>query len=191
YTADFIGPADMFSAAASGAVSDSRLRGTVAAVAALLQVENDQSVQRAILYGALSAHPPVLSPRGLSSLQQAAGQEASDLAAFRAAGPAEQELFAYTVAGPAVDEAAAQESLAEAAATARPSKLLTANTGLDATAWYRDMSITIGDTRRVTGRLAGQVTGQADTLKSNAAKSLLLTSIALVLLLVLLTTAVL
>jgi hypothetical protein len=53
------------------------------------------------------------------------------------------------------------------------------------------MSTTIGDTRKVAGQVAGQITGQASTLKSNAAKSLLLTSTALVLLLVLLTSAML
>jgi len=54
------------------------------------------------------------------------------------------------------------------------------------------MSTTIADMREVAGQLAGQVTGQADTLKSNATRSLLLTSIAtLARLLVLLTSAVL
>ncbi len=54
------------------------------------------------------------------------------------------------------------------------------------------MSTTIGDTRKVADQLAGQITDQANTLKSNATKSLLLTSIAtLVLLLLLLISAVL
>ncbi len=54
------------------------------------------------------------------------------------------------------------------------------------------MSTTIVDMRTVVGQLVGQVTGQADTLNSNATRSLLLTSIAtLALLLVLLTAAVL
>jgi len=189
YTGNIIGPATTFSAAAGGAASDARLQGTVTTLAALLRVENDQSVQRAILYAALSAHPPVLAPEDLSSLQQTAGQEVSDLAAFNAsASPAEQRLFASTVAGPAVDVAAAEEILAAAS----PRAPLTTNTGLDAAAWYDNMSITIGDTRKVTSQLAGQVIGQADALRSNAATSLLLTGIAmLILLLVLLITAVL
>jgi hypothetical protein len=193
YTYNVIVPAITFSAAAGGGASDARLQGTVTTLAALLRVENDQSVQRAILYAALSAQPPVLAPQELSTLQQASAQDESDLAAFASsAGLAEQQLFASTVAGAVVDRAAAQESLAEAAAAARPSAPLTRNAGLDAAAWYADMSTTIGDTRQVAGQLAGQITAQANTLKSKAATSLLLTSTAtLALLLVLLISAVL
>ena len=54
------------------------------------------------------------------------------------------------------------------------------------------MSTTIDDTRQVTGHLVSQVSSQADTLKSNATRNLLLTSTAaLILLLVLLISAVL
>jgi hypothetical protein len=63
---------------------------------------------------------------------------------------------------------------------------------LSAATWYGDMSTTIGDTRKVADQLAGQITGQANTLESNATKSLLLTSTAaLALLVVLLISAVL
>ena len=193
YTSAVIAPAITFSAAAGGGTSDARLQGTVTTLAALLRVENDQSVQRAILYAALSAQPPVLAPQELSRLQQAYAQEASDLAAFDAsAGTAEQQLFANTVAGPAVDRAAAQETLADYEAAARPSAPLTSKAGLDAATWDRDMGTTIGDTRMVAGQLARQITGQANILKSNAAKTLLLTSTAtLALLLVLLISAML
>jgi hypothetical protein len=69
---------------------------------------------------------------------------------------------------------------------------LTRTTGLDAATWYSDMSTTISDTNKVAGQLAGQVTDRANTLKSNAARSLLLTSIVtLLLLLILLISAVL
>lgn len=192
YTANVIGPADMFSAAASDALSGTRLQGTVTALAALLRAEDDRSVQRAILYAALSAQPPVLAPWGLHGLRQADAQEAADLTAFRtSAGPAWQHLFADTVAGAAVNRATAQEILAEQEAAASPSAPLTRNAALNAATWYGDMSITIAGMRTVTGQLAGQITAQASTLKSDAARSLLLTSIALVLLLVLLTSAVL
>jgi hypothetical protein len=193
YSSDVIAPAITFSAAVGGGTSDARLQGTVTTLAALLRVENDQSVQLAILYAALSAQPPVLVPEELSSLQQAYVQQTSDLAAFDSSGgTAEQERFANTVAGPAVDRAAAQETLAESAAAASPSAPLTRSTGLDAAAWYGDMSTTIGDTGTVVGQLAGQITAQANALKSNAAKSLLLAgTAALALLLVLLISAVL
>jgi hypothetical protein len=54
------------------------------------------------------------------------------------------------------------------------------------------MTTTIDDTRVVTGHLVGQLSGQADALKSDAIRNLLLTStVTLLLLLVLLTSAVL
>ena len=91
-----------------------------------------------------------------------------------------------------MDRAAAQETLAEYAAAARPSAPLTRIAGLDAATWYGDMSTTIGDTRTVAGQLAGQITGRANTLQRIAARTLLLTSTAaLALLVVLLISAVL
>jgi len=192
YTSTVIGPANTFSAAVGGATSDARLQGTVTALAALLRAENDQSLQRAILSAALSAQPPMLAPGDLGSLQQAYAQEASDLRAFSSsAGPTEQQLFANTVAGAAVNRAAAQETLAEQEAAASPSAPLTRNTELDAVMWYGDMSTTIGDTRKVADQLDGQITVRANTLKANATKSLLLTSIATLVLLMLLISAVL
>ena len=192
YTSTVIGPANTFSAAVGGATSDARLQGTVTALAALLRAENDQSLQRAILSAALSEQPPMLAPGDLGSLQQAYAQEASDLRAFSSsAGPTEQQLFANTVAGAAVNRAAAQETLAEQEAAASPSAPLTRNTELDAVMWYGDMSTTIGDTRKVADQLDGQITVRANTLKANATKSLLLTSIATLVLLMLLISAVL
>jgi hypothetical protein len=151
------------------------LQDTVTTLAALLRAENDRSEQRAILYAALSAQPLVLAPGDLYSLQQADAQQLADMTAFNAsASPAEQQLFGNTVAGPAVDQAAAQEILAEAS----PSAPLTRIAGLNAATWYGDMSTTIAGMRKVTAQLAGQITGRADTLKSDATRSLLLTSIA-------------
>jgi hypothetical protein len=187
YTDNMIGPAITFSAAVGAGTDDARLQGTVTTLAALLAVENDMSVQRAVLYAALSAQPPKLPPPDLTSLMQAAQQQQADLTAFTAsADNAEQQFFDNTVSGPAVDRASAQETLAEAAATAKPSAPLARNTGLDAATWYANMSTTIGDTRKVADQLSGQVTARANTLKANAAKALLLTIILTLLLLVLL-----
>ncbi len=187
YTAGVIGPADTFAAA----VGDTPLPATATSLAALLRVENDQSVQRGILYAALSAHPPVLRSEDLSSLQQAADDEKSDLAAFNSsASPAEQKFFASTVSGATVDIASSSEILAEQSAATHPSAPLTMNAWLNAASWYRNMSTTIDDTRTVTGRLAAQLSSRAGTLKSNAARNFLLTSAAmLALLLVLLVSA--
>jgi hypothetical protein len=61
------------------------------------------------------------------------------------------------VAGAAVDHAAEQESLAEHEAAVSPSAPLTSNAGLDAVAWYGDMSTTIGDIRKVADQLVSQI----------------------------------
>jgi hypothetical protein len=192
YTDNVILPANTFSAAVGGGTGDASLQGTVTTLAALLRVENDQSVQRAILSAALSAQPPVLAPEGLASLQQAAEQQIADLTDFNASASAtEQQLFSNTVSGAAVDLAGSSEELAEQAAATHPSAPLTGNSGLAAATWYSEMSTTIGDTRKVTGQLTGQITARANTLKSNATYRLLLTSIVTLalLLLVLLTSA--
>ena len=193
YTGNIIGPENTFSAAAGGGTGDAPLQATVTTLAALLRVENDQSARRAILYAALSARPPVLASEDLSILQQADVQERTDLAGFNAStNTTEQELYSNTVSGREVDIAASGEILADQKATASPRQPLTGDTGLDAATWYREMSTTIGDTRKVTGQLTGQITDRADTLKSNAARSLLLISIATgVLILLLLISAVL
>jgi len=51
---------------------------------------------------------------------------------------------------------------------------------------YGEMSTTVGGTRKVADQAVGQITGRADTLTSNATKSLLLTGVVTLLLLVLL-----
>jgi nitrate/nitrite sensing protein/HAAS domain-containing protein len=183
YSGNVLAAANTFSALVGTGANDAGLQGNLATLGALLRVENQMSVQRAVLYAALSAQPPALTPAGLTNLEQAAAQETADLTAFTAAADtAQQHLFATTVAGPAVNQAVAQETLAEA----DPSAPLTRNSGLDAATWYRDMSTIITDTRVVADQDAGQITIRANTLKANAAKSLLLTSIATLVLLVLL-----
>jgi len=187
YTDNVIVPVITFSAAVGAGTDDTRLQVTVTTLAALLGVENDLSVQRAVLYAALSAQPPRLLPVGLTTLTQAAQQQQADQTAFTAsADTAEQQFFLNTVSGSAVDSASAQETLAEAAATAKPSAPLTRNTGLDAATWYDNISTTIDDTRKVADQAAGQISARANTLKSNATKRLLLASIVTLLILVLL-----
>jgi len=187
YTGNVLAAVNTFSASVGTGTNGADLEGNATALGALLGVENEQSVQRAVLYAALSAQPPVLTPGDLTSLQQANAQERADLAAFMAsAGTTEHQLFANTVAGAAVNQATAQDILAEQAAAANPSAPPTRNTGLDAATWYGDMGTTIGDTRKVADQAVGQITVRANTLKSNATKRLLLASIVTLLLLVLL-----
>jgi hypothetical protein len=179
YTGNIIGPENTFSAAVGDGSGDAPFQATVTTLAALLRVENDQSVRRAVLYAALSARPPVLASEDLIILQQADTQQRTDVTGFNAStNTAEQEFFSNTVSGQRVDIATSNEILAEQRAAASPRQPLTDGTGLDAATWYRDMSTAIGDTRKVTTQLTGQVTARGDTLKSNATRSLLLISIA-------------
>jgi signal transduction histidine kinase len=200
YTNNLIDVANTFSAAVGSGANDANLQGNVTTLATLLRAENQMSVQRAILFAALSNVPPVLGPEDLSTLQQAATEEAAQEADFKAsASQTEFGLFSNTVAGTQVDSAAEEEQLAITLAStpgtaANPSTPLTAhNSGLNAGDWYNNMSARINDTRRVTNglgpsSLVDQISSRASALKSDAGRSLVLASIItlLVLLLVLL-----
>ena len=173
YSLGVIRPAITFSTAAGDGTGDARLQATVTTLAALLRVENEMSVQRAILYAALSARPPVLAPADLTSLRQAYQQQQADLGDFKAsADTTEQRLFWNTVSG-AMNRAVVAETRAQAIPVAQ----LTGRFGLDAATWYADMSTTIGDTREVANQLVGQVTARAGALRSHATRRLVLTSI--------------
>ena len=174
YSLLVIGPAITFSTAAGDGTGDARLQASVATLTALLRVENEMSVQRAILYAALSARPPVLAPADLTSLRQAFLQQQADQSGFNAAtDTTEQRLFSNTVSGVAVDRANEDEARAVGGV---PVAQLT-RFGLDAAKWYGDISTTIGDTREVANQLVGQVTARAGALRSDATRRLVLTSI--------------
>jgi Nitrate and nitrite sensing len=174
YSLDVIGPAITFSTAAGDGTGDARLQATVTTLAPLLREENELSVQRAILYAALSARPPVLAPADLTSLQQAFKQQQADLGDFYAsADTTEQRLFSNTVSGAAVDRTTAEAGRAESV----PMAQLTGRFELDAATWYADTSTTIGDTREVANQLVGKVTARAGALRSHATRRLVLTSI--------------
>jgi len=158
YSLGVISPAITFSTAAGDGTGDARLQASVTTLAALLRVENEMSVQRAILYAALSVRPPVLAPADLTSLRQAFQQQQADLSEFKAStNTTEQRLFSNTVSGVAVDRANADEARAVSGV---PVAQLT-RLGLDAAPWYGDKSTTIGDTREVANQLVGQVTARA------------------------------
>jgi hypothetical protein len=184
--------ANTFSAAAGGDTSDARLQDTLTTLAVLLDIENEVSVQRAALFAALNSPAKIFAPGELTILAQAAQSQAADEPGFdSAANRTEQEYFSNTVSGAQVDAAAAQEKLAEALGTCPHASPLTAHgSSLTASRWYGEMSTKISDIRKVVGQLTSQITDRANTLKSDATRSLLLTSIAtLVLLLVLLISA--
>ena len=194
YTSTVIAPANTFSAAVGGGTSDARLQDTLTALAARAGAENEMSVQRAVLFSALSSPPRIFALAQLALLIQADESQAADQSDFNAsANETEQENLNNTVSGPAESTAAFQETLAQQIGARNPAAPLTAHgSGLNAQSWYSNQSAAIDGTRTVADQLTGQITSRANTLKSDMIRSLLLTSIAtLVLLLLLLISAVL
>jgi hypothetical protein len=84
YTANVIGPANTFSAVLGGGTGDARLQVTVTTLGSLLRTENEMSVQRGILYAALSSPGATLRPGDLTNLEQAFQQQQADQADFNA-----------------------------------------------------------------------------------------------------------
>jgi signal transduction histidine kinase len=187
YAENVIQTANTFSAAIGNGANDAGLEGNVTALGSLLRVENEKSVQRAILYAALSSPQRTLAPEDLTNLEQAQQQEAADLADFNAStDTAEQQNYSNMVSGPLVDRAASEELLAESMAASAPALPLTAhNSQLSAGTWFGDMKTAIGDTRTVADQLTGAITARANALKSQATQSLLITSLVTLLLLLL------
>jgi signal transduction histidine kinase len=187
YTNNIIKAANAFSASIGRGANDATLQGDAITLGALLRVESDKSVQRAILYAALSTPQQVLQPGDLQSLNQAYEQEQADQSNFFAStDTTEQQNFNNTVSGLQVDLAASEEKLAitESAKTP-PVALTTRNLGADAfTAgrWYDNMAATIGDTRKVVDDLTASITNRAGSLSSQATRGLVGTSVVTVLL---------
>ena len=185
YTGNVLAAANTFSASVGTGANDTDLQGNVATLGALLRVENQMSVQRAVLYAALSSPSKTFGPGDLNTLNQAYESQNADQADFSAStSEAEQEYFNNTISGSAVDLASAQETLAEEMGTSSPALPLTAHgSGLTAQGWYTNMAATIGGARKVGDGLVASITSRANTLRSQATRNLLITSlVALVLL---------
>jgi hypothetical protein len=151
YSLTVIGPAITFSTAAGDGTGDARLQASVTTLAALLRVENEMSVQRAILYAALRARPPALAPADRTSLLEAFQQQQADLGGFYAAADTtEQRLFSNIVS----DAAAQRATVGVARALVVPVGQLKGRFGLDAATWYGEMSAAMGHTREVADQLA-------------------------------------
>src|SRR6478736_7248706 len=115
YTVNVIQPATTFTGIVGNEASNTDLRRGATSLAALLQVQDAKSVQRAIMLRAVSFPQPNLAPDDLASLQQAHQQEVADLANFKASvTPAQQLNYTNTVTGAPVDAAGTQEQIAEA-----------------------------------------------------------------------------
>ncbi|MGD0064479.1 MAG: nitrate- and nitrite sensing domain-containing protein, partial [Streptosporangiaceae bacterium] len=185
YTENIIS-ANTFSGATGAGANDAELQGDVTTLGALLRIENETSVQRAVLYAVLSSPTGTAGPGDLTSLNQAfelqvAGQSDFDAAA----GTPEQQVLSNTVSGLRVDHARSEEDLAQSTLAANPNASLTAHNTLNAATWYTNMSATIGDTRQVANQLAGTVTTRANALRSKATQTLLVTSLVTLVLLLL------
>jgi signal transduction histidine kinase len=178
--------ANTFSASIGNGASDATLATSVTTLGALLRVEDDKSVQRAILFAALSSSSSqqVLEPVDLASLQQAYAQEQADQSNFaESTSTAEQQNFDNTVSGPQVDLAASEEKLAISDSSKTPPQALTpANVKFTAADWNNNMGATIGDIRKVADQLTGGITDRAGSLSSNATRDLVGTSIVTVIL---------
>jgi signal transduction histidine kinase len=188
YTVNIIQPANTFTSIVGNEAGNIDLRRNATALAALLQVQDSKSVQRAIMLRAVSFRQPTLSPDDLASLQQAHQQEVADLANFNASvDPAEQQNYKDTVTGPPVDTAATQEQLAEALLIGPlPHRLTPANGRTLAAANVNDdTSFTIGKVRKVADELTGNISTLANTSRTNATTGLLVTSLVTLLLLLL------
>jgi signal transduction histidine kinase len=182
YTGNIIAAANTFSASVGAGANDAELQGQVTTLGALLLVENETSVQRAILFAALSSPGKALQSEDLNNLNQAYEQESADLDNFNAStSEAEQENYTNTVSGSPVDEAASEETLAQSSIPGTP---LTQH-GLTATTWFGNMTATIGDTRAVANELVSNVSARANSLNSRATRTLLIISLVTLVLLLL------
>jgi signal transduction histidine kinase len=187
YTDNVIEAANTFSASVGDGSGDAQLQSDINTLAALLRVENQMSVQRAILFAALSSQPPTLTPEDLGNLQQASEQQTADQADFAAAAnTAAEQNYSNTVAGSKVDLASSEESLAISMASTDSSLPLTAHSsGLSAAGWYTNQTFTIAQARVVADQLVAGITGRANMLRSQATRNLVITSLVTLLLLLL------
>jgi signal transduction histidine kinase len=173
--------------------SSAQLAQTVTSLAALTQVEEQASQQRAILYASLLAGN--FGPGALAALTGAQSSQASDLAAFHqetANLPAfipgsgvspvitQSQQFNDIFTGPDIDAAVAIEL--DAIVSGQNGQPLTGNSSRD---WFTDMSFTLGALRTVESDELASVTAQASALQQGAARSRELTELLAVALLVL------
>jgi signal transduction histidine kinase len=186
YTVNIIQPAIAFTSVVGNEVVNTGLQRDVAALSAVLQVQDAKSVQRALMLRAVSLPQPSLSADDNASLQQAIQQAKADLDNFDATVDlAEQETYTNTVTGPPVDAAASQESQAEALLVGSSAHPLTPaeQTLLAPANVNKDMSFVVAKVRQVSDGLTSDISALANTAKSNATRNLLIISVvALVLL---------
>ena len=173
--------------------SSAQLAQTATSLAALTQVEEQASQQRAILYASLLAGN--FAPGSLPALTAAQSSQVSDLAAFQqdsANLPAfipgsglstnitQSQQFNDTFTGSDIDAAVAIEM--DASVSGQDGQSLAGNSP---GTWYTDMSFTLGALRTVESDELASITAQASTLQSGAVESRELTELLALALLVL------
>jgi len=187
-----------FSNDIAAGTGNATLQSDFSVLNSLLGMEDDVSLQRALLYQALETPTPNLTPGALQELNQAVAQQNADLAQFgTVATVAEQQSLNNTVAGPKVDEAKSAESLAIATAnsgnlqigTQQSCANLTGAANLTAAqCWNATQTFQIQQMRLVSsgpGSLVEQITAQANSLERNALRTAIEVSVATLILLLL------
>ena len=102
YTGEVIAAADAFSASVGAGANDAELQGNVATLGALLRVENEMSVQRAVLFAALNSATKTFGPGDLGTLEQASESQSAAQSDFAAStNESELEYFNNTISGSA------------------------------------------------------------------------------------------
>ena len=166
YTDNLIAPADTFIGAVGSGANDAQLQGNVTTLAALMRAENEMSVERGILFSALSSPSGLLQPTDLSDLQGAFYDVQAEENDFNASTSlTEQQAFTNQVSGTEVDQAAEDES--EAVSQAEQSSTVPLTRNLVAGDYYTDMSTTINDTQDVADGLVSSISSRAAALESH------------------------
>ncbi len=155
--------------------ADSTLEDSVRTLGSLSRMVEEASVQRALLYAALTEHQ--FEPGALQDLITAQAAQADALTSFRTSATlAEQQIFDNTVTGPSIDLALLMEQHAIEVGSPQ-----TADLGISGVAapqqWYSAMSGTISRMRGVEAQLAGSVVAQSRALRQGPEQSALLTGI--------------
>ena len=74
YTSNILSTANTFSASVGAGANDSNLQANVNTLASLLRVENQMSLQRAVLFAALSSPTKTFGPADVATLEQASSR---------------------------------------------------------------------------------------------------------------------
>ncbi len=167
-------------------VNDPALSDSVDALGALSRVEDQASQQRGILYAALLS--PQFVPGAADALSSAQTQQAAEFTEFQGSTSiAEQQFYSDTVAGPAVDQAHAMELQALTSSAANDGNFTVAappGSADTATAWYSNMSSSLGKIRTVEQGLANSVIAQSRALHAAATRSVLQTGLIVLIVLI-------